>query len=372
MNITKYFARVNQTMAHGHVNEAQARDLLDAAKAASTSSSPADQAKLRAFLASSLGAHLDAFTPEAQKLFDGFINPAGVDPIADGLQVGANQPANMQEWTSYSRYAAEYGKLFVKGPSGYDLKQGQAGDCYFDASIASVAWNHPADTRQLVQPNRDGTVTVTFHQPNPDGTFSPVKITVDRSVPGWAAEALDPSAVSTYAGKPLYDTSQSATELWPALVEKAYAQWKGSYDTIGHGGMPANALGEVTGKPVTTIATADLPADQLFAQLSAASAAKHPIVCYTHCDGSHAEDFAATCTTNGETNVVPAHAYSLLRTTVENGQRFVVLRNPWGQQEPGADGRNDGVFKFPFDQFLKLYPSVSFTSLAPAPAPAPA
>jgi hypothetical protein len=354
MNVHKFFDRVNSSIAHGKVSAAQARVLLDDAKAA-----PAEaQLKVRAFLANSLRSHLDAFTPEAQRAFDTFINPTdGTAPLDDGLLVGADQPTSMADWSMYSEYSAALGKLFVKGPGAGDLKQGAAGDCYFDASIASLAWSHPALVRKMIAANPDGTVTVTFHQPNPDGTNTPVHITVDRALPMWAKD------VGADAGKPVYDTSSTPTELWPALVEKAYAKWKGqSYDAIGHGGWPKDALGEVTGSPVTTLDTAATPPDELFNALTAALKARRPVVTYTHCDGSHADDFAATGTSDGTTNVVPAHAYSVLRAYERDGQRFVVVRNPWGMHEPGADGRNDGVFALPFSQFTRLYPSVSFTT----------
>jgi len=61
--------------------------------------------------------------------------------------------------------------------------------------------------------------------------------------------------------------------------------------------------------------------------------------------------------------VVPGHSYSLVGI---DDQGMVTLRNPWGQGEPwGAlDGRDDGTFQMPFDQFY-----TNFGGLAYAPRP---
>ena len=43
-------------------------------------------------------------------------------------------------------------------------------------------------------------------------------------------------------------------------------------------------------------------------------------------------------------------------SAVAVGQRMiVVLRNPWGNGEPGADGKDDGVFEMPLADFQRNY-----------------
>jgi hypothetical protein len=44
----------------------------------------------------------------------------------------------------------------------------------------------------------------------------------------------------------------------------------------------------------------------------------------------------------------------------KNGQRFVSLRNPWGEREPGADGRDDGIFSMPLEKFMSSFATVEF------------
>lgn len=369
ITIRKLTEHIQQAIAHGKVSQKTANALLLGTGYTPQTAPP----EVRQLLASALRANLDRFDAGAQQALDAFINPTGTTAhVSDGLEIEGGNPDGMVAYQSWTQYGEAYGKLFVKGPSGRDLHQGAAGDCYFDASVASLAYTHPEQLKQMFHENPDGTVTVTFHQANPDGSFTPVPVTVDRSVPEWT------SAVGAQeANKPIFDTSGNPTELWPLLVEKAFAKWKGSYEAIGEGGWPAEALAAVTGKAVTTVDTTQVSADDLFQKLQQATGSKQPVVCYTYPRQGHEADFDATGTSdvNGTsmTNVVDSHAYSIFgaRTDPATGQRYVILRNPWGMHEAGSDGRDDGVFRLPLEQFMKLYPSVSFTPPPQLPPPPP-
>ena len=61
--------------------------------------------------------------------------------------------------------------------------------------------------------------------------------------------------------------------------------------------------------------------------------------------------------------IIDGHAYSLLGVTEHDGQRFVILRNPWGSTEPGNDGKNDGVFELPLDKFAQQYTGVTVSDM---------
>ncbi len=62
----------------------------------------------------------------------------------------------------------------------------------------------------------------------------------------------------------------------------------------------------------------------------------------------------------GVPGLVADHAYTVLGVEDKNGQQFVNLRNPWGQKEPGHDGKDDGLFQMPIAQFLKAYATVEY------------
>jgi hypothetical protein len=134
-------------------------------------------------------------------------------------------------------YAQQSGDHSPVDPKGKDTAQGALGDCYFIASMAAVANASPNTIKDAIKYNKgDGTYTVRFFEESYGGQGKPVYITVDAFLPTVAGNRNDPA----YAGEP-------GGKLWPAIMEKAYAKWKGGYDAIGGGGYGAQAMAELTG-----------------------------------------------------------------------------------------------------------------------------
>ena len=65
----------------------------------------------------------------------------------------------------------------------------------------------------------------------------------------------------------------------------------------------------------------------------------------------------------GQKDRFPGYLRVLLGVEEKGGKQFVTLRNPWGQREPGRDGRDDGIFTMPLDQFLTSFATVEFAKL---------
>jgi hypothetical protein len=137
----------------------------------------------------------------------------------------------------------------------------------------------------------------------------------------------------------------------PLIFEKAYASWKGGFDAI-EGGMSATALEALTGAK-----TDFFPVDGSLG----------PTELFTHlkdvCGSGAAVVALSKPWEPGEQGIVADHAYTLLGVEEKNGQRFVTLRNPWGQREPGHDGRDDGIFTMSLDAFLKSFATVEFAKV---------
>jgi hypothetical protein len=115
-------------------------------------------------------------------------------------------------------------------PKGTDTAQGALGDCFFIASMAAVANANPqAISEAITYDKASGKYTVRFYEEGRGGSMKPVYITVDAYLPTSGARN-DPA----FAGDP-------GQPLWPAIMEKAYAQWKGGYDVIGEGGLAVYA-----------------------------------------------------------------------------------------------------------------------------------
>lgn len=246
-----------------------------------------------------------------------------------------------------ARYAkARYtGPLFIDGPAPSDVKQGAIGNCFFPAALAAVAHVRPDAIEDMIKDNGDGTYTVRFYSGDWSGPGAPAYIDVDADL------------YSRSYGGPVYgaslggSTAADKMELWFPLVEKAYAKWKGGYRDIGKGGVSGRVMQEVMGARYDYEVLAATSADNVYAILQRAEQKGWPATA-----GTFGKERADLYTNTG---VYANHAYSILGTEEENGTKYVKLRNPWGQSEPGWDGRNDGIFRLELDKFTKLYSSIA-------------
>jgi hypothetical protein len=237
------------------------------------------------------------------------------------------------------------GPLFRGDPSPADVHQGQLGDCFLAAGLAGLAYANPQAIRDLIKPTGDGSLVVTFHERDAlTGQFKPVEIHVDPEL----YEARDGSVLYGHA-----KGDRASMELWFPLVEKAYAQWKGGYETVGWGGTQNQVFEAVLGRPAGWLAISETSNRQVvWDTLEATLKAGLPIGAATngYDDGRYANS-----------GVHSDHGYSVLGTQVEGAQRYVVLRNPWGEGEPRGDGVDDGVFRLPLEDFVRLFGQLQFT-----------
>jgi hypothetical protein len=129
--------------------------------------------------------------------------------LVDKWFMGADEP---EITGSGLAYRTANGNLFNGTPSRADAKQGYLGDCYFIASVAAIADSNATAVRNMFIDNGDGTFTVRFFNGTAD------YVTVNRRLPSFSNGTLG------YSGLGQSITS-TATTLWIALAEKAYAQW---------------------------------------------------------------------------------------------------------------------------------------------------
>lgn len=134
-------------------------------------------------------------------------------------------------------YAYQKGDHSPVDPKGTDTAQGALGDCYFIASMAAVANASPQTIKDAIKYNpQKETYTVRFYEEQWGGQAKPVYIEVDAYLPTSQGSRNDPAYAGDAGGK-----------LWPAIMEKAYAKWKGGYEAMGNGGYGAQAMAELTG-----------------------------------------------------------------------------------------------------------------------------
>ena len=237
------------------------------------------------------------------------------------------------------------GPLFIDEPKADDVRQGAIGNCYFPAAMAAVAAARPDIIKNMIKDNGDGTYTVKF-TPNSSygGASRPVEIKVDGDL--YARSYGGP----IYGGSLGGSTAPDKMELWFPLIEKAYAQWKGSYDTIGNGGVAGQVMSEVMGKGYKYENISAANKDRVYEMIKTAAANKQPMAA-----GTYGTEDAAKYTNTG---VYAHHAYSVVGVEEENGTKYVKVRNPWGQSEHGSDGKNDGFFRIELGKFAELYRAV--------------
>ena len=142
----------------------------------------------------------------------------------------------------YVDYTPEKGKELTSDgadPSVSDVSQGAIGDCYLMAGMGAVVAQRPDLIKKMIQYDAStGVYTVTFKERVGD-KFKDVPIQVNASLP--SGRGINPS----YASGDVTKGGNNAA-LWPAIIEKAFAVWKGDYEEI-VGGTSSKAMEVITG-----------------------------------------------------------------------------------------------------------------------------
>ena len=202
----------------------------------------------------------------------------------------------------------------------------------------------PDALKKCIKDNGNGTYTVTFKEMDSRGGIKEKEVTVDADfyVRSWGGPLYGSSAG---------ENSPEKMELWFPLLEKAYAQYKCSYNTIGNGGVSSEIFQLILGRPQYDLTTDWSSADKIWTRIKTSLDNKMPVSA-----GTHGDDQSARYTNTG---VYADHSYSVLGYKEEAGVKYVQMRNPWGESEPmPGDGKNDGVFFVKLDDFMKLYSNV--------------
>ncbi len=249
------------------------------------------------------------------------------DALASGL--GTNKPHDCADFTDAETHdfdrcvQAQVANpvLFMKEEADVnevaptDVKQRQVGDCALMATL--IALTNTEEGRALlghaIVENKNGkgevtSYTVTLHEPQSHWfrppTFTPVQITVDP-----------PFALGHAA--PVVENERA--EVWPLVVEKAFAQYVGGYSKLNRGSTSDISMALLTGKPAESIPLGRYSSERLASDLAAGKL----VVLETKGRFSHADI----------DDLYAKHAYSVTGAGTRDGKMFVTLRNPWGRDE---------------------------------------
>jgi hypothetical protein len=263
------------------------------------------------------------------------------------------------------------GDFFEDGVELTDPIQGALGDCYLIAAFASVAWSRPYVIAHRVR-RKDGSGSFVDMIEFWKGSASN-KVEVNEIIP-----------LNSPGNTFIYARSSDKGEIWPAIYEKAYVKWRTGKITIADyakiaGGDPVGAAAQVTGFTPYYYWTSGRSMSDIWSKVNnncASRKAVNPMVAWTYPSGDASPDKIKY----SDANLVANHAYSILGVQRTNGQKYIVLRNPWGWKEatmnidggnwtawdiayPGGPGiwrtismaTSDGIFALRTDTFKKYF-----------------
>lgn len=260
-------------------------------------------------------------------------------------------------------------KFISEATTRFDIEQGELGDYCLLAAISCLTLT-PRFLERVVPPEQSfsqgycGIFRFRFWR---FGDW--VEIIVDDRLP-------------TCKGRLLYLRSTDPTEFWPALLEKAYAKFYGSYANL-HGGKTAQALQDLTGGISQSFRLAEHDPHVMFQTVNS-SVTRSTLLAAT----IHMDHRAPVRLRNG---LVTQHAYSitgLARVRTRLGEvPLIRLRNPWGKGEwngPWSDRswewdslperdqellsirvRNDGEFWMSFEDFFRNFTYIDLLHIGP-------
>jgi len=236
-------------------------------------------------------------------------------------------PTTTSSAAGYANFADR--SLFVDGAEYNDIRQGSIGDCYYLASLASMADTDPGLIEQMIAPLGDGTYAVRFYQ---NGQEVYLRLDADLPVSG--------------GGSIVYARFSPDGETWVPLLEKAYAYFRtggNSYSSI-HGGWMGPVFEHMTGLGTSSRWTFGDSAG-LASFLADTLAAGHAVTLGSYYSAS--------------SPIVSSHAYMVKEVETTGEGTYVTVYNPWGVDGRSWDSNySDGKLRITIDQVQENFSAV--------------
>ncbi|CAH8434169.1 unnamed protein product [Heterobilharzia americana] len=211
--------------------------------------------------------------------------------------------------------------LFIAdGVSRFDIKQGELGNCWVIAALASLSM-YPELFNQVVPSDQ------TFNKSSSKYPYVGMFWFRFWQFGDWFDVVVD-DRLPTRNGHLVFMHSADPNEFWSALLEKAYAKLVFSYDAL-RGGCTAEAMEDFTGGLTELVDLGAKAPDKLFGIMEHALARASLMACSIDADPHEVE-------ANGPLGLILGHAYSVTDIRQVNTSsgfqsvHLVRLRNPWG------------------------------------------
>lgn len=214
-------------------------------------------------------------------------------------------------------------KIFNKKIEANDSLQGGLGNCYLISVLAALA-KYPHVIYNIFYKIRRG-----------NGYYE-IKIKSDKDNQWYIVIIDDLLPVDKKTGM-FISTRTLTNEIWPLLIEKAWAKFKGSYSKTEEG-SPAVAISSFTDFLPITYSTMDMQMESILkTQISKGSI----VILISHPNESLCKN----------KEITPYHGYTLVRI---NQNQEIVVRNPWGKTSSGETITN-GETNIPFYEIINNF-----------------
>ncbi|KAK3325840.1 calcium-dependent cysteine-type endopeptidase-like protein [Apodospora peruviana] len=333
------------------------------------------------------------FKQRKSRRSDGVANEDG-GPAADSPQ--GRQPGSRFCPKSVKRVEEIFDdpKFYIDGPTANDVRQGRDGDCWLMAALCTLS-NKPGLIEKICVANNPnvGVYGFVFHRDGEwvseiiDDKLYLTKPDYDEAISGginmervlWEdRERPDSEEVyrKTYQsnnGALYFAQCEHPNETWLPLLEKAYAKAHGDYAAI-EGGFTGEGIEDLTGGVTSGLFTTDILDKEYFW--------KEELMKVN-------QQFLFGCSTGlwgrgwgHRKGIMEGHAYSVMRAVEMDGERLLLLKNPWGKGEwtgPWSDGSkewtpewlqklghrfgDDGAFWISYKDLLRKYQAFDRTRL---------
>ncbi|KAK1469448.1 calpain family cysteine protease [Colletotrichum melonis] len=252
-------------------------------------------------------------------------------------------------------------QFYIDGPTADDVRQGRDGDCWLMAALCNLSNKPGLIEKVCVAHNLEvGVYGFVFHRdgewfseiiddklyltkPDYDEPYLERILWEDRERIN--SEEAYRRIYQSNSGALYFAQCENPNETWLPLLEKAYAKAHGDYASI-EGGFTGEAIEDLTGGVTSEVYTTDILDKEYFW--------KEKLLKVN-------EDWLLGCSTGfasrglGERKgIIEMHAYSVMKAVEMDGQRLVLLKNPWGKGEWKGAWTGDGSKEWTPEWLQKL------------------
>ncbi|KAI9894416.1 MAG: hypothetical protein M1814_003173 [Vezdaea aestivalis] len=283
-------------------------------------------------------------------------------------------------------------RFWVDGASSGDVRQGRDGDCWFLAALCTLSNAKGLIERVCVARDEQvGVYGFVFHRDGEwistiiDDKLYLIKKDYDES--SSARVVFDDGRIrpdneeeyrrlfQTGSGALYFAQCSDPNETWLPLLEKAYAKAHGDFAAI-DGGWCGEALEDLTGGVTHDLFSTDILDKEKFWTDELMKVNEEFLF------GCGAGVFRGWGSWGYRKGIVEGHAYSIMKAVEIDGERLLLLRNPWGHGEwtgPWSDGSkewtaewmtklghvfgDDGAFWISYRDLLRKYQHFQRTRL---------